>query len=299
MGIISIKINEKYSLKGNHYSSEDTKANLLIITGMDEHSERYEGFAKILNKEGIDVYVLDHFGQGLNCLDHKDIQKSPHDAWNMTLKAINIEVKELRKFGLPVYLLGHSMGSFFAQSYLEHYPNTVDKVIIMGSNGPRKALLSTANFLSKLTTTKSNWDKPSKFMQNMALGAYSKAIKNSKTSTDWLSYNEANVAKYNADPYCGQVNTCGFYHEFFYGMNTLYKGKLLKNISPEEDILIVSGEEDPVGDEGKGPKKLYSMYLKRGVKKVKLILYPHMRHEILNETGNEKPIEDIKEFLLN
>ncbi|MFA6830445.1 MAG: alpha/beta fold hydrolase [Bacilli bacterium] len=298
MGIVNIKINEQYSLKGNHYEVENEKAFLVIITGMDEHSERYEKFAKFLNQDGIDVYVLDHFGQGLNVSDPKDQQKSFVGAWDLTLTALNKEIKELRKFGLPVYLMGHSMGSFYVQSYLEHYPDTVDKAIIMGSNGPNKMLYSVANLLAKATTHPSNWNKPSRFMQNLALGGYAKSIKNRKTDLDWLSYNEENVKNYIADPYCGHINTCGFYHEFFKGMNTLYKKKYLKNISPKEKILIVSGSEDPVGNCSKGPISLKKMYDSLGVKDVTLIIYPHMRHEILNETNGQKPANDIKDFLL-
>ncbi|MFA6625224.1 MAG: alpha/beta fold hydrolase [Bacilli bacterium] len=297
MSTFTIKIDEKFSLSGNHYPIEDAKAYLLVITGMDEHSDRYEGFAKFLNKEGIDVYVLDDFGQGLNAKTVDSQQKWPKDAWNMTIKALNLEVNALRPFGKPVYLMGHSMGSFMVQSYLEKYPDTVDKAIIMGSNGPRRALLSVANFLSHLTTTKGNWDKPSKLMQNMAIGGYVKAVKDRKTDNDWLSYNEENVKRYNADPYCGHPNTCGFYREFFTGMNTLYKGKNKKNISVKERILIVAGAEDPVGDNGVGPQKLYKMYKDLGVKDVSIIVYPHMRHEILNETDPSKPLNDIRDFL--
>jgi alpha-beta hydrolase superfamily lysophospholipase len=80
-------------------------------------------------------------------------------------------------------------------------------------------------------------------------------------------------------------------------MNTLYKKKNLANISKKEHILIVAGEEDPVGANGKGPRSLRDMYLKLGVKDVSLILYPHMRHEILNEVEREKVYQDILNFL--
>jgi len=61
--------------------------------------------------------------------------------------------------------------------------------------------------------------------------------------------------------------------------------------------LIVSGVDDPVGEYSKGVKDLEAMYQKLGVKDVQLILYPNMRHEILNEDGKDQVIQDILDFI--
>jgi alpha-beta hydrolase superfamily lysophospholipase len=81
------------------------------------------------------------------------------------------------------------------------------------------------------------------------------------------------------------------------GMNQLYKKKNLANISKEEHILVVSGVDDPVGEYSKGVKDLEAMYQKLGVKDVQLILYPNMRHEILNEDDKDQVIQDILDFI--
>jgi alpha-beta hydrolase superfamily lysophospholipase len=61
--------------------------------------------------------------------------------------------------------------------------------------------------------------------------------------------------------------------------------------------LIISGEEDPVGEKGKGPRRLEKMYKKLGVKDVTLVLYPNMRHEIHNEKGHDVVYRQISDFL--
>lgn len=298
MAIFEVKL-DGYSLKGNDYLIENPKANLLIITGMCEHSARYETFAHELNEIGISVSVMDHFGQGTNSPDPKDQQKWPSDAWTKLLKGLNKKILELRDNGKPTYLMGHSMGSFATQAYLETYPSTVDKAIIMSSNGKNNKLnIKLGYLLTKLRSNKKNWDKEDKFMENMALGPYKKAVKDRKTDCDWLSYNEDNVKAYIDDIYCGHKNTYGFYKEFMKGMNELYKRKNLKRISKNEKILLLAGEEDPVGNNGKGPRSLEKMYKSLGVKDVTLVTYSHMRHEILNEIEREKVVLDIKEFLL-
>lgn len=296
MALFEVEINKMYSLKGNDYTIPNPKALLLVSTGMDEHSSRYQRFAVDMNKLGYSVYVLDYFGQGENAKSVEEQEIWPVDAWNLELRALKKKVDELRTLKKPVYMMGHSMGSFFMQSYLEHYPNTVDKIIIMGSNGPGMPT-AMALALAKMTTRRSNREKPAKLLQNMSLGAYKKAIKNRKTDKDWLSYDEENVKRYIADPYCGHVNTRGFYLEFFTGMQSLYTSANKKAISVNEHILIVSGQDDPVGNCSKGVMKLYRMYQKLGIKDVRITLYPGMRHEILNEKERNVVISDLDRFL--
>lgn len=298
MAIFEVKINDVYTLKGNDYKIDNPKGNLLIITGMNEHSRRYEPFARFLNENGYCVSVLDHFGQGENADSVDDLEKWPQNAWFMTIDALNKKIQELRKEGLPVYLMGHSMGSFAVQSYLERYPDTADKVIIMGSNGKNNKLaLGLGKKLACMRANKKNWDKEDKLIAKLSLGPYSKSVKNRKSENDWLSYNEENVKAYDADPYCGHFNTHGFFAGFMTGMASLYKKKNLLKVSKNEKILIVSGKDDAVGAFSKGPISLRDMYRKLGVSDVSLILYENMRHEILNEVKRDEVYKDILNFL--
>lgn len=298
MSIFEVKINNEISLKGNEFLLPNPKAHVLAITGMNEHSLRYANFAKELNEAGYSFSMFDHFGQGENAKNIDDLEKWPKDAWNMMLKALNIKVNELRKDGIPVYLMGHSMGSFAMQAYLETYPNTIDKIIIMSSNGKNNKLAFNMGYMiTRITTTKKNWDKEDKLMAKLSLGGYVKAVKDRKSDNDWLSYNLENVQNYNDDPYCGHYNTHGFFYGFMEGLHELYKKKNLKKISKDEKILIVAGEDDPVGASSKGPKSLEKMYKSLGVKNVTLKLYPKMRHEILNEVERDKVVSDIIHFL--
>ena len=70
-----------------------------------------------------------------------------------------------------------------------------------------------------------------------------------------------------------------------------------QNIPKNLPILIVSGEEDPVGAYGKGVTEVQNKLIKEGCIDVTCILYPNMRHEILNEIGKEIVYGDIITFL--
>lgn len=299
MEAFSVKVGN-WVQKGNCWKAEPATSNLVFMTGMQEHSERYDHLARYLNDFGISVYVLDAVGQGLNAPRPEDQQKWFKGAFDTNVSAAHQKVMELKEeTKLPTFIMGHSMGSFMTQRYLELFPDSADKVVIWSSNGPRRMKMACAYMLASILTNKRNWDKPSKFISNASFGPYARTVKNRKTDVDWLSYDEENVKDYIADPYCGAENTYGFWKEFLRGMNELYKKKNLKKVSKNEKILIVAGEEDPVGEMGKGPRRLKEMYEKLGVSNVTIFMFPHMRHEIHNETEKHLVYKVLSDFLID
>ena len=299
MKAFSVKVGN-WVQKGNCWKAEPATSNLVFMTGMQEHSERYDHLARYLNDFGISVYVLDAVGQGLNAPRPEDQQKWFKGAFDTNVSAAHQKVMELKEeTKLPTFIMGHSMGSFMTQRYLELFPDSADKVVIWSSNGPRRMKMACAYMLASILTNKRNWDKPSKFISNASFGPYARTVKNRKTDVDWLSYDEENVKDYIADPYCGAENTHGFWKEFLRGMNELYKKKNLKKVSKNEKILIVAGEEDPVGEMGKGPRRLKEMYEKLGVSNVTIFMFPHMRHEIHNETEKHLVYKVLSDFLID
>lgn len=299
MEAFSVKVGN-WVQKGNCWKAEPATSNLVFMTGMQEHSERYDHLARYLNDFGISVYVLDAVGQGLNAPRPEDQQKWFKGAFDTNVSAAHQKVMELKEeTKLPTFIMGHSMGSFMTQRYLELFPDSADKVVIWSSNGPRRMKMACAYMLASILTNKRNWDKPSKFISNASFGPYARTVKNRKTDVDWLSYDEENVKDYIADPYCGAENTHGFWKEFLRGMNELYKKKNLKKVSKNEKILIVAGEEDPVGEMGKGPRRLKEMYEKLGVSNVTIFMFPHMRHEIHNETKKHLVYKVLSDFLID
>jgi len=298
MEVFKIDVGSVLTLKGVSFDVPEPKAWVVLITGMDEYARRYAGFAKHLNEAGYSVRVLDHFGQGENVTRPEDQEIVPHGSWDGEIEGLYQLAQEGRKKGIPVYLIGHSMGSFSVQSYLTRHPGTVDKAVLIGSNGPNnKTTIQMGRMLAKMRTHASNWDKLDPKMDKMALGGYNKGIANPRTDFDWLSVDEKNVDAYIQDPYCGHANTHGFYVEMMGGMKDMYTSKRLKALSPKESILILSGAEDPVGANGKGARSLKKMYQDHGITDVRAVLYPHMRHEIHNETHSELFFRDLLAFL--
>jgi len=265
---------------------------------MEEASYRYDDFAKFLNKNGYNVYCIDHYGQGESVTDESQLGIVPRSFFSKCVRVLDDVAKKYAIKDKPLIIFGHSMGSFMVQDYIQRYNKRPTKAVIMGTNGPNAKVLFAMGYpLARLVAKLRGEDRPAKLLAGMAVGAYSKAVKNRKTPLDWLSYNEENVQKYIADPKCGRGSSNGFYRELLKGNHRLYRKKFLAKINKDLPILVTAGVDDPVGAFGKGPKALVDLYHKLGIKNAELKLYDHMRHEILNEDDKVKVYNDILEFI--
>ena len=293
-----ISYKNKYNdvLYGNAWEIENPKAIVLILTGMVEHSARYNDFATFLNKNGFSVYCIDHYGQGLG--KNGELGNPGRDFFFKMQETIkDFILKKKAETSLPIYLFSHSMGSFMAQGFIEKYSRILDKVVLCGTNG-RNPLIKLGYLYTKIFINSYNYNKKAGFIHTLAIGAYEKSVKDRTNPNDWLSFNKENVQKYSDDPYSGYRPTNGFYKEFMKGMISIQKSKNIKDISKKLKILIIGGGSDPVGNFSKGLKKLYKLYKKHDLN-VDLIVYKNMRHEILNEKDNKKVYDDIVAFFNN
>ena len=284
-------------LKGWHWPCDDAVVNLTIITGMNEYAMRYDGFARWMNDHSVNVWCLDAFGQGRNAESEHLLERWPERGFEKNVDAIYKMIRLASENGLPTYHMGHSMGSFMTQSLLERYPDCAKGIILCGSNGGQSGLMNTGFQLSRILVRDSNWYKENRALQSLGMGGFAKAVRNRETDYDWLSYNKENVRSYIEDPWCGHFNTGGFWKEFMRGMSRIWQNREMEKISRKERILIISGEDDPVGRMGKGPVWLWKKYRSLGLNGTILRLYPRMRHEILNEDGKETVYKDILRFI--
>lgn len=281
--------------RGIAWPLKDAKANIVIVTGMEETARRYDDFATFLNKHGYAVYCLDHFGQGEN------IELNGEGTWEPSgfrkmVNCVDELIYKLRISCKPTIIFGHSMGSFIVQDYIQRYSAHVLKAVICGSNGKRFGV-NFADHLTKLLVNKKNYNKKSKLFAKLALGSNNNRIPNKKTEFDWLSANEENVQRYIDDPKCGCGSTNGFYREFFKGLNRLHSPRFLSKIRKDLPILLIAGKDDPVGNYGKGVLNLEKTYKKYNLENVETILYDGMRHEVLNEQDNARVYNDVLNFL--
>ena len=287
---------ENRPIFGYNWKIENPKANVIIMTGMEEHSLRYDHFARYLNENGFNVFCLDAFGQGANVLpDGSNRGVWPKSGFRKQVVAVDALVKELRITCKPAFIFSHSMGSFMCQDYIQRYTNHVSKVVLCGS-AAKNVVAPIGYQLARVITFFAGRNNTAHILNKLMFGNFNRGIENPKTYFDWLSYNEENVQNYIADPLCGFGPNNGFCLEFLKGLKRLHRKKFLLKIRKDLDIFIVSGKDDPVSNFGADVDKLAKMYTKLGIENVQTKIYENMRHEILNEVDRETVYQDIVNF---
>ena len=282
--------------------AEGVKAVFQIAHGMAEHGERYEDFAKYLCSLGFAVMVNDHVGHGKSVESDDDLGYfGESKGWDVLVEdertLTELIIKEYPE--VPLIFFGHSMGSFVAREYIRRYgrDNRITAAIFCGTSGTNPAsavAINIADAVIKLKGSKHH----SKLINAMAFGPYN-AKTEKRTEFDWLSTDDSQVDKYIADKYCGYLFTAAGYKDLFTILTKVSAKDWYAEMPDEIPVLLVAGEDDPVGAYGKGVRQVYNDLRKAGQKDVTIKLYPGMRHEILNEINNTVVYEEIAGWALS
>lgn len=291
----------KNVIHGVEWLPEGTpKAVLMISHGVGEHILRYASFARFLTERGFVVAGHDHLGHGGSvAADAPRLYFGPKGSWQYVVDDLYARRKLVaeRYPGVPCFLMGHSMGSFLARTYLIRYPGTVHGAILMGTGQMPAAMTAAARTVAAAEVRRVGEAVPSPRMEQLAFGGYNKQFAPNRTTCDWLSVSQENVDRYLADPLCGGTPTAGLFREMLGGIAFISKLENLKRMNLNTPIFFVSGAEDPVGENGKGVRRAYRNFQKAGVRDVELKLYPGLRHEILNEYCSADVAADLAAWL--
>ena len=277
------------------------KAILLVAHGMAEHSARYERLAAMMTAVGWSVLVPDLRGHGRTALkgelgwfsDHDGFSRVRDDLHEIALAA------SAEKPGLPLFLLGHSMGSLIAEAYLIEYGRDLAGCILSGVlTPPPPLLLMSARIIAKLGSVFKGKKVAAKMLHKMSFDANNKDFEPARTPTDWLSRDISEVDQYVADPLCGFVCSFGLYHDFLAAFASIYrKSMVFSALRKTFPLLIAAGAEDPLGGAKAFVSLLADKFKIAGLQDIETRLYPGARHEILNETNRDEVMNDLRGWL--
>ena len=275
------------------------RAIIALSHGMIDHVGRYGRLVEYMTKMGFAVAGNDHLGHGRTVSDPSDFGFFAHkNGYKLVvddLKLMNDRLHE-RFPELPIFLLGHSMGSFMARLYAEKYPESISGVIIHGTGG-RNPLLPFGKALAWLTKVLGGDKYRAKLVTNMAFGAYNKHFDKSEGSNAWLTRDGSLVADRADDPYVQYIFSSSGYGDLFKSIGLCNSKAHFKAYPRELATLIVSGDADPVGDYGKGVRFVNKKLSEIGVRDLTFKLYEGARHELFNETNREEVFSDISEWI--
>jgi alpha-beta hydrolase superfamily lysophospholipase len=273
---------------------------LQISHGVAEYVERYEPLAEYLCARGFAVAGNDHIGHGLSVAPGAaPLYFGGKGSWFQVADDLyTLRTRVGREFpDIPYCLLGHSMGSFLARTYLIRYPGTVNAAVLSGTGQMSPLMTAGGRIIAAAETARIGAEHDSPVVTQLAFGAYNKRFAPNRTGFDWISLDTDNVDRYIADPLCGGSASIGLFREMLSGLDFIRSPRNLRQMNGNTPVLFLSGSMDPVGDCGKGVQQAFESFRRAGVRDVSMKLYPGMRHEILNDLCRQQAFEDICRWL--
>ena len=282
--------------------SRKPKAVIQLIHGMVEFIDRYDDFANYLVSQGFAVVGHDHLGHGQSVTDE---EKLGYIAADNPGRVLVQDIHRLRlcmetKYeGLPYFMLGHSMGSYLLRRYLATQGDGLAGAIIMGTGQEPDAATTAGLVLIHSLAKTHGWGYRSVKVLNLTYNSNYKKydLTGEDLSNSWLTKDEEIVKKYYENPLCTFLFTLNAFEALLSTVLFTNQKRNIAAIPTELPILLVSGEEDPVGAMGKGVKKVYEKYVKAGITDVSCKLFENDRHEILNETDRADVYAYIKDWV--
>ena len=273
----------------------EPRAVIQIFHGMAEHIDRYDRMARELARRGYAVAGHNHKGHGPETPDGELGYFYAKDGWRKIVEDGHAVSEYLRgRFpGVPLVLLGHSMGSFMARDYIMRYPGEPDLLVLCGTGWYPPALCRAGRLMARLCRP----DKPAPRLNALVFTGNNKAFQPSRTEYDWMTRDTAEIDRYMADSRCGFVYTGRGLFDLFTGLIRLTDLRDMERVNPALPVCFLSGDSDPVGGMSKGVLAVADQFRDAGLKNVTVKLYSNARHEVFNEMNRDEVMADLCAWL--
>ncbi len=268
--------NQPIEVAGYRWSSVGSRpvGIVQISHGMGEHSLRYADLAGFLNQAGFHVYANDHRGHGRTAKSRETLGDFGVGGWDALVEdmARLTRIARQREGGLPVVLLGHSMGSFATQAYLLDHSDLIGAAVLSGSAAVDMLQMDSSG--------------------DADLTAINREFEPARTPFDWLSRDPAQVDQYIADPLCGFGVIARSMATMAAASQRIVDPRQLARIRKDLPIWIMAGDKDPINHQLEWLRPVAERYRAAGIKDVTEKYYREGRHEMFNETNRAEVYGD-------
>jgi len=271
---------------------------LQLVHGMMEYIERYEELAEYMVANGYFVIGHDHLGHGDSVRNQKELGYVGKQGAVLWLK----DIEQIRRMAAsyepqkPYIMLGHSMGSFLVRRYLIYYGNRVDGAILMGTGQQPAIAVKAGLAVTYASMIKSGVRGHSKILDNLTCSGFAKLYPDNAHTGSWMSRDPQILIHALQDEKMNFQFSLNAYESLFRTIEEVIEPKRAEKMPKDLPILILSGADDPVGQNGKGITRFKNMLKKIGMRKVTCMLYPENRHELFNDLDKEQIFADIRNW---
>jgi len=267
-----------------------------LLHGMAEHMDRYDRLVESLNQQGYDVLRHNHRGHGKDIDKHTrgqidDLSQVAEDTYEIA------QTMCAHYSHIPYIVIGHSMGSIVARIFTQKYPSAAQGVILSGTMQYPRYLGIPMTIILKVITLFFGKHRRMTWLNRIMYRSFNKNIDHQKTSSDWLSNDVHEVEQFIKDPYTGFLVSNQLIYQTVKHMIQTSRAQNIKKMNPYLPILLISGKDDPLGEYGKGIRKLGKLYKKAGIHHITVHLYKNKRHEVLFEQGFHETWDHMYEWI--
>jgi alpha-beta hydrolase superfamily lysophospholipase len=254
-----------------------------IAHGLAEHAGRYDELARSLNSAGYAVYASDHRGHGRTAASSEELGFfAAANGWRACLDDLDTLRRHIASEhpGVPVVLLGHSMGSFLAQQIAGEKGGALAGLVLSGSYLQPRGLARAGELFARFEAWRLGARGRSGLLAALTFGAYNRRFAPVRTPFDWLSRDAASVDRYRADPKCGFRPTTQ-----------------LPGPPQQLPVYLIAGARDPVAAVDPGARRLAASFRDAGVASVTQRIYPEARHELFHEINRNEVTRELIAWL--
>jgi alpha-beta hydrolase superfamily lysophospholipase len=271
----------------------------LVVHGIADHGARFAGLAEALTAAGFAVYAYDQRGHGRTAGEGERMVFADEGGWQKVVDDVGsaAELARSEHPSLPFFLIGHSMGSTIVRDYVIRGSDDLTGLVISGPVVDVPAKRVAATLFAKSLAAVRGQRHASQLLDTVAFGQYNNNWKPARTKFDWISRDEAVVDAYVADPWCGEVATTGLWLDFVPAIARVNDPAQVAKVRKDLPVLLLAGDQDPVGEGVKGIRHARETYASAGVTDVTATIYPGARHEVFNETNREQVFADLVAWL--
>ena len=277
----------------------EVKGIVQFAHGMCDYGERYEDFFRELTDCGYIAAYADHLGHGNSVRSLDDLGYfSARDGYKKVVDDFNTFYGILdEKFPNDKhYVIGHSMGSFIVRYFMAAYRRPMAGAILMGTSGPNPLAGIGAGLAAGIALVRGGYYRSS-FLEKLAFGSYNKHIEDPVSAWDWLSRDENAVYDFDTDELRNQTFTASGFKDLFSLVRIVNLNTFIDDTPKELPILLLSGDEDPLGNYGKGIRKLEDIFHSLDFRDVQSVLFRGARHELCHELNREEVFETVIDWL--
>ena len=279
--------------------SGEPSAILQVSHGMCEYFERYRPLAEYFCARGIAVCGHDHLGHGTAAQENGTLGFfAEKNGWRIVpedVHRLTVRIKELLP-EKPVFLLGHSMGSFVVRNVLTKYGTDYAGTVIMGTSG-KNPMARLAIPIASIIKWMKGGTYRSRFLKDAGFSGFNNRFPDDSSENAWITGDKAHRDRYDADPLCTFTFTVSAYLDLYRMLTAVSSEKWARSLPKDLPVLLISGADDPLGKYGEGVRQVYHWLKGAGMRDVSIELVEKGRHEILNDFCRSAVLNSLYAFI--